>query len=417
MDKATQYSDTHVRMVLWGLLATDLVLTTIGYGFPGLWFALIHGTPYDDPEGLLRRCAGNWLMFGVLQALALGRWKREPGWLAVVSGARFSDVLTDWSYLWFSTHRTWLGALGLFAAGPLNLLCGVYLWRAYACAARVRTGPRLVTTEPLVHGRAGRPGVAGSAPLQSHAEGYARVASADWGRRTLSCQPSGGPHAQDVQVVASVGGYSGENPAVGIEPFPAEKRDRFVQPHELPQLFEALREEPSPYMKTAFLVALLTGARRGEVLAMRWEDLDLAQALWRIPQTKANHPHYLPLPQSVVAMLQALPRLHESPYVFPGRDGHHHLVNIAKAWMRVRARAGLTDVRLHDLQRTLGSWLVAHGASLPLIGKALDHSQVATTAIYARLQLDPVRVALESNAQRMLSVGENVHASPEHFTD
>ena len=79
-------------------------------------------------------------------------------------------------------------------------------------------------------------------------------------------------------------------------------------------------------------------------------------------------------------------------------------MNIAKAWTRIRARAGLTDVRIHDLRRTLGSWLAADGASLLLIGRALNHTQVSTTAIYARLQLDPVREALEANAQKMLSV-------------
>jgi integrase len=177
-----------------------------------------------------------------------------------------------------------------------------------------------------------------------------------------------------------------------------------VQPHELPQLFEALQEEPNPYVKTAFVVSLLTGARRGEVLAMRWADVDFQQVVWRIPQTKANRPHYLPLPQPVVAILQALPRLEGRPFVFPGRDGKGHLVNIAKAWTRIRARAGLEDVRIHDLRRTLGSWLAASGANLSLIGKALTHSQVSTTAVYARLHLDPVRTALEANAQRMLAL-------------
>jgi integrase len=207
------------------------------------------------------------------------------------------------------------------------------------------------------------------------------------------------------------GVYQGENPATGIELFPEEKRDRFVQPYELPKLFEALNEEPNPYVKTAFLVALLTGARRGEVLAMRWDDIDLEQAVWRIPHTKANRPHYLPLPQPVVAIFEALPRLHGCPYVFPGRDGKGHLVNIAKAWTRIRVRAGLTDVRIHDLRRTLGSWLAANGASLLLIGRALNHTQVNTTAIYARLNLDPVRAALEENARRMLSTVDAGHAS------
>ena len=200
------------------------------------------------------------------------------------------------------------------------------------------------------------------------------------------------------------GVYSGENPATGIELFAEEKRDRFIQPHELPKLFAALNEEPNPYIKTAFLVALLTGARRGEVLAMRWVDVDLAQAVWRIPHTKANRPHYVPLPQPAVAILQGLPRLHDNPFVFPSRNGKGHLMNIAKAWTRVRAKAELMDVRIHDLRRTLGSWLAASGASLLLIGRALNHTQVSTTAVYARLNLDPVRTALDANAERMLAL-------------
>jgi integrase len=139
------------------------------------------------------------------------------------------------------------------------------------------------------------------------------------------------------------GVHSGDNPATGIELFAEEKRDRFLQPHELPNFFEALNEEPNPYLRAAFLVGLLTGARRGEVLSMRWADIDPQQAVWRIPHTKANRPHYLPLPQPIVAILLTLPRLHHNPFVFPGRDGKGHLVNIAKAWRRIRARAGLVE--------------------------------------------------------------------------
>jgi integrase len=84
-------------------------------------------------------------------------------------------------------------------------------------------------------------------------------------------------------------------------------------------------------------------------------------------------------------------------------------VNVAKPWRRIRQQAGLNDVRIHDLRRTLGSWLVAAGASLPLIGKALNHSNASTTQIYARLQLDPVRAALEDNAARMLTIVNEAH--------
>lgn len=114
-----------------------------------------------------------------------------------------------------------------------------------------------------------------------------------------------------------------------------------------------------------------------------------------------------------MTLLHVLPRVLDNPYVFPGRNERGHLTNISKAWTRIRIHAGLADVRIHDLRRTLGSWLAASGASLPLIGKALNHSQVSTTAIYARLSLDPVRTALESNAQRRLSAGDALQHAPE----
>lgn len=200
------------------------------------------------------------------------------------------------------------------------------------------------------------------------------------------------------------GNHPGPNPASRIKFFKEVKRDRFVRPDELPRLWQALQNEPNPYVRGAFFIALLTGARRSEVLGMKWEDLDLAQGLWRIPDTKAGRPHTLPLPRLVVDELLKLPRLDGNPYVFCGRWGRKNLNNVSKPWLRIRKEAGLDDVRIHDLRRTLGSWLVAAGASLPLIGKALNHSQPATTAIYARLELDPVRASLEANAERMLTV-------------
>jgi integrase len=154
----------------------------------------------------------------------------------------------------------------------------------------------------------------------------------------------------------------------------------------------------------AFLVSLLTGARRNEVLTMQWADVDFTQSTWRIPETKAGRVHLLPLPRPVLTHLSTLPRFAENPYAFVGRWGRGHLVNVSKPWTRIKTAAGLSDVRVHDLRRTLGSWMVAAGHSLPLIGKTLNHSSVSTTQIYARLQLDPVRLALEANAEKMLAV-------------
>lgn len=196
--------------------------------------------------------------------------------------------------------------------------------------------------------------------------------------------------------------YAGENPATRIQMFREESRDRFVQPEELPRLFQAIAEEADPSVHAVLLTALLTGARRTEVLTMQWDDVSLTRAEWRIPHTKAGRPHLLPLPQALVAALRSLPRMDGNSYVFPGQNGAGHLQNMKRPWDRIRLTAGIQDVRFHDLRRTVGSWLAGSGESLQLIGKVLNHRDVSTTAIYARLNLNPVRQALERNATKML---------------
>ena len=196
--------------------------------------------------------------------------------------------------------------------------------------------------------------------------------------------------------------YAGENPATRIQFFREESRDRFVQPEELPQLIQAIAEEPDSSVRAILLTALLTGARHAEVLTMRWEDVSLSRAEWRIPQTKAGRPHLLPLPQALVTLLSSLPRVEGVSYVFPGQDGKGPLQSIKRPWDRIRMKAGIPDVRFHDLRRTVGSWLAGSGESLSLIGKVLNHRDISTTAIYARLNLDPVRQALERHATKML---------------
>jgi integrase len=89
------------------------------------------------------------------------------------------------------------------------------------------------------------------------------------------------------------------------------------------------------------------------------------------------------------------------PWVFPGPGVTGHLVEPKKAWKRILTRAGIEDLRLHDLRRSLGSWQAATGANLSIIGKTLDHKNVSTTAIYARLNLDPVRASMEQATQAM----------------
>jgi len=191
------------------------------------------------------------------------------------------------------------------------------------------------------------------------------------------------------------------NPAKHIEKFPETKRDRWITREELPRVAAAIDQEASEYVRAAFWLYLLTGARKSEVLTMRWSDLDLTRNEWRLPTTKAGRTHYIPLSDPVVDRLNKLQRQEGNPYVICGHKAGSHLVNISKAWQRVRKAAGVEDARLHDLRRTVGSWLAQSGKSLHLIGKVLNHSNASTTQIYARFAQDQVRSALDEHASQL----------------
>ncbi len=195
------------------------------------------------------------------------------------------------------------------------------------------------------------------------------------------------------------------NPAKGVGRFREQSRDRFLRADELRAFFKALADEPNPTWRDLFVLLLLTGARRANVQAMRWTDLDLDRGLWLIPETesKTGEPLICILAGPAVAILRR--RLEESAggeYVFPAASKSGHVEEPKKAWRAVLDRAGIKGVRIHDLRRTLGSWQAATGASLSIIGRALGHKSVTATAVYARLDLDPVRQSVEAATRAIL---------------
>lgn len=192
------------------------------------------------------------------------------------------------------------------------------------------------------------------------------------------------------------------NPARRVHKYGIQSRDPWVTPAELPRLVKAVTEEPNVYVRTAVWLYLLTGLRKNELLGLRWKDIDFDRRELRLGDTKAGRSHVVPLSAPAVEVLRKTPRMVGNPHVIaspvePGRP----LVNINKPWERIRKRADLEDVRLHDLRRTAGSWMATSGASLPLIGKVLNHSNPSTTQIYARLAEDAKRTALEEHGARI----------------
>lgn len=212
-------------------------------------------------------------------------------------------------------------------------------------------------------------------------------------------------------VVSSVYGYaihrgiySGANPASGVQGYAERARERFIQSDELPAFFEALASEPNDTMRDFFLLALLTGARRSNVLSMRWADLRLDDGVWRLAKTKNGDPQNVILSAEAVEILRQRQEAadDDAVFVFPGDGKAGHLAEPKKGWARILERAGLSDLRIHDLRRTLGSWQAKTGASLAIIGKSLNHKTHQATAIYARLDLDPVRQSVTTATSAIL---------------
>ncbi|MCH8188799.1 MAG: tyrosine-type recombinase/integrase [Proteobacteria bacterium] len=199
------------------------------------------------------------------------------------------------------------------------------------------------------------------------------------------------------------GHWLNENPTRGIRKYREQSRDRYLLPKEMGRFLETLREEPDATIRDFFLILLLTGVRKGNALSMQWQDVDLETGVWRIPDTKTGDPQTLPLAPQAIAVLQVRSSNDNGPWVFPGTGKSGHLVEPKKAWRKILDRAGIEGLWIHDLRRTHGSWMAATGANLSVISRALGHKHLATTSIYARLGLDPIRHAIEVATTAMLS--------------
>jgi len=204
-------------------------------------------------------------------------------------------------------------------------------------------------------------------------------------------------------------GYLDLNPAQGVKVAGKKvSRERFLQADEMPRFFAAVAEE-QPVMRDFILLALLTGARRANLCAMHWREISLTRGTWQITRTKNDEPQTVTLCPEALLILNARMEETAGGFVFPGVGMTGHIVEPKKAVQRVMLRAGIpygrdvpNGVTLHDMRRTLGSWQARTGASLAIIGKSLNHKSPQATAIYARLDLDPVRQSVNTATSAMM---------------
>ena len=186
------------------------------------------------------------------------------------------------------------------------------------------------------------------------------------------------------------------NPTLHVQRFREQKRQRFLSGEELTRLGDALRvaaEEREPASAIlALRLLILIGARLSEVLTLRWSMVDAENGLLHLPDSKTG-PRVIPIGAPVLELLAAAPRLEGNPYVCPGEKAGHHFVGLPRVWQRIRRRADLADVRLHDLRHSHASAAAGLGTPLQIIGALLGHSGPQTTARYAHLADSPVRAA------------------------
>ena len=201
---------------------------------------------------------------------------------------------------------------------------------------------------------------------------------------------------------------TGTNPCRHVKRFREEKRERFLSDIEYQRLGAALKAIEADGSETASAIAavrllMLTGCRLSEIQKLRWEHVDLGASELRLPDTKTGA-KVVYLGDPAIAVLERIDRRDGNPWVIAGRKPGGHLTDLQHPWRRIRARAGLDDVRIHDLRHSFASGGLLVGEGLPMIGKLLGHTQVQTTARYAHLANDPVKSAANRIASRIAEV-------------
>ena len=219
----------------------------------------------------------------------------------------------------------------------------------------------------------------------------------------------------------------GTNPCKGVRKYREKKRERFLTRDEYRRLGQALVEAEaeaeagvdgavSPYAIAALRLLMLTGCRLNEILTLRWDDIDRTAGEFRLRDGKTGA-RMVPLTPTAETVLAGIERVPRNPWVIVGKQPNTHLSTITADWYRLRSRAGLDDVRIHDLRHSYASRALAAGESLSMIGKLLGHADIQSTARYAHLARETERIsAARVGGSIGADIGANIRARKDALT-
>lgn len=198
------------------------------------------------------------------------------------------------------------------------------------------------------------------------------------------------------------------NPCVGVRNYEENnKRERFLTQDEAKALIESVQQSENPSLKYIVAMLILTGARKSEVLQAQWDQFNFEQRLWRIPISKSGKARHIPINDGLLQLLESIPRVKN--HLFVNAQTGKPFGTFFNSWNQARKRAGLPDVRVHDLRHSYASFLINNGRSLYEVQRLLGHSQIKTTQRYAHLSPETL---LEASNTASLALGDLAGALP-----
>ena len=201
--------------------------------------------------------------------------------------------------------------------------------------------------------------------------------------------------------------FDGRNPAISVKLNKTEPRVRYMEHAELQRFFAVLDEYDNEISRDAILMLIYTGARKRNILEMKWADIDMEAKIWKILQTKTAKNVTIALVEPAMEVLQRRWEQAENEWVFyspTSKSGH--VEDIKRAWASILEKAQITNLRIHDLRHTLATYLIANGADAFIVQRALTHKSLQSTQVYVNLGVEHLRDKLNDTVNKMLNVGK-----------